>query len=94
MKICHQCKKEIPSEIFVGRQTPCPWCRADLHCCLNCAHFEAGTYNDCRETQAERVLDKSRANFCEYFKYQETISGQTKEFLTKNKLEALFKQDK
>jgi hypothetical protein len=70
MKICQSCKKEIPADLFVGRQEQCPFCRADLHGCLNCVFYERGAYNDCREGQAERVLDKSRSNFCDYFRFQ------------------------
>lgn len=35
--------------------------------CRNCAYFAPGSHNDCREPAAERVVDKERANFCEYF---------------------------
>jgi hypothetical protein len=35
--------------------------------CRNCAFYAAGAYNDCREPCAERVVDKERANFCEFF---------------------------
>jgi hypothetical protein len=27
-------------------------------------------YNACRETQAERVLDKERSNFCDFFRFR------------------------
>jgi hypothetical protein len=70
MKICQSCKKEIPADWFVGRQGQCPFCGTDLHSCLNCIFYERGAYNDCREGQAERVLDKSRSNFCDYFKFK------------------------
>jgi hypothetical protein len=52
-------------------------------------------YNQCRESQAERVLDKDRSNFCDYFSFHEYCSdakakegGET----TRDKLEALFKK--
>lgn len=35
--------------------------------CRNCAFYTLGAYNDCREPNAERVVDKERANFCEFF---------------------------
>ncbi|MHB8138407.1 MAG: hypothetical protein ACYDGO_08490 [Smithellaceae bacterium] len=71
MKICSGCKKEIPADWFIGRQTQCPFCGADLHSCLNCVFYERGAYNDCRESQAERVLDKIRLNFCDYFRFRQ-----------------------
>ena len=93
MNICNKCKKEIVEDFFVGRQTQCPSYGADLHCCLNCSFYDAGAYNDCREPQAERVLDKSRSNFCDFFKFKQTgnsacASGSN----IKDKLEELFKK--
>ena len=94
MKICHKCQKEIADDFFVGRQAQCPSCRSDLHCCLNCSFYEAGAYNDCRETQAERVLDKARSNFCDFFRFKESgkSSGAAGSNI-KDKLESLFKKD-
>ena len=45
----------------------CEACGADLHVCRGCAHHHASAYNECREPRAERVLDKDRANRCDYF---------------------------
>ncbi|MEE9912203.1 MAG: hypothetical protein K4571_10830 [Deltaproteobacteria bacterium] len=93
MKICQNCKKEIPADLFVGRQEQCPFCRTDLHSCLNCVFYERGIYNDCREGQAERVLDKGRSNFCDYFRFKVSTekSGATPTD-PKEKLEGLFKK--
>src|SRR5664280_2482556 len=66
MKLCQKCKKEIAPDNFIGRQAQCPSCGADLHCCLNCTFYDRGSYNNCLEPQAERVLDKSRSNFCDF----------------------------
>ena len=70
MKNCAHCQKEIPEGEPAGRQAQCPFCGADLHICLNCVFYEPGIYNDCRESQAERVVEKSRSNFCDYFQYR------------------------
>ncbi len=92
MRICQSCKKEISTDLFIGRQSSCPSCRADLHVCLNCSFYEPGAYNDCRESQAERVLDKDRANFCDYFRYREgPVAGDAKKDDARKKLDALFK---
>jgi len=56
-----------------------------------CEFYSPGSYNDCRETQAERVADKSAPNYCEYFKLK--FPPQVQE--TSNnlkKLEDLFKK--
>lgn len=93
MKICHQCKKEIILESFIGRQEQCPSCGADLHCCLNCTFYDRGAYNDCRETQAERVLDKVRSNFCDFFSFNQITEKDTEKVPgAKDKLELLFKK--
>jgi hypothetical protein len=93
MKICHKCKIKIADDFFVGRQTQCSSCGADLHCCLNCSFYEIGTYNDCREPQAERVLDKSCSNFCDVFRFKQgTNSAGSVTSTAQDKLEALFKK--
>ena len=93
MKLCQKCKKEIAPDNFIGRQAQCPSCGADLHCCLNCIFYDRGSYNNCLEPQAERVLDKSRSNFCDFFSFKlvQKNSG-TADFSAKDKLEELFKK--
>ena len=71
MKTCHACKKELNPPDPVGRKATCPFCGSDLRCCLNCTFHEPAAYNRCRESQAERVLEKDRANFCDYFRFRE-----------------------
>ncbi|MCB0334119.1 MAG: hypothetical protein KDD55_11505 [Bdellovibrionales bacterium] len=70
---CHHCGTELTlsSRDTVGRREECPSCGSDLHVCLNCAHFDTTAYNECREPQAERVVDKDRSNFCDYFQLSE-----------------------
>lgn len=78
---------------FIGRQELCPFCSADLHCCRNCTFYDVGAYNNCREPQAERVLDKTRSNFCDFFSFKQSAEkSEGKVLNTKDKLEALFKK--
>ena len=66
---CGACGEEIalgPGE-RVGFRDECPRCGGDLHTCCNCAHHDAASYNECRESSAERVVEKERANRCDYF---------------------------
>ena len=94
MTLCHKCKNEINVPKIVGRKDTCPLCQADLRCCLNCRHCDPNYYNQCRESQAERVLDKNRANFCDYFKFNDSASdGMTKsdKDSIRKKLDDLFK---
>jgi hypothetical protein len=93
MNICHKCKNEIAEDFFVGRQSQCPSCGVDLHCCLNCSFYDLGAYNDCREPQAERVLDKAHYNFFDFFKFKQSgKSSGAADSGTKDKLEDLFKK--
>jgi hypothetical protein len=45
----------------------CPRCRGDLRACRQCRFYDPAVADACRETEAERVADKTRANFCDYF---------------------------
>ncbi len=58
---------EISGARRVSRTEECPTCRGDLHCCKNCRFHDPQYHNECREAQAERVTDRERANFCDYF---------------------------
>jgi hypothetical protein len=90
---CHHCKNEIALTGLVGRRDECPKCRSDVHVCLNCHHYDSKSYNECREPQAERVLEKQRANYCDYFAPQ---AGALRADDAKDKMkaaaEALFKK--
>lgn len=92
MKKCHACQKEICLQDYIGREEQCPFCRADLHCCENCIFYAQGIYNDCRETQAERVVDKTRSNFCDFFQFRNTDNINNEKRNARDKLEALFKK--
>jgi len=65
---CFHCAREITVTERVGFRDECPQCDRPLHVCLNCGFYDPAYNNQCRETQAERVVDKNRANFCEYFR--------------------------
>jgi hypothetical protein len=66
---CASCSKQLDfsPDFRIGRRESCPFCAADLHSCQNCSFFDKNAYNHCRETQADRVLDKKTSNFCDYF---------------------------
>lgn len=94
MNTCYRCGKEVVVAKIIGRKDVCPFCQADLRCCLNCRFYDERVYNRCRESQAELVLDKDRSNFCEYFLFgdadsdREPVIKQT----ARDKLESLFKK--
>ncbi len=65
--ICAACRADLGKTERVGRRDTCPHCHVDLHACRQCGFYDPRVYNECREPQAERVLDKERSNFCDYF---------------------------
>ena len=92
---CHRCQGEIAVKDRVGRRDTCPWCEADLHCCLNCAFYDTHYADACREPNAEPVSEKDRSNFCEFFIVRELQQRQRIVTTTPDaraQLEALFKK--
>jgi hypothetical protein len=95
MLICHSCGKDTKIQGGVSRQEICPHCRSDLHCCLNCSLHDPYAQNQCREPAAERVQDREKNNFCEYFLFKNSagmgrVRRERDDALAK--LEALFKK--
>ena len=89
---CFSCQGSVTQEGTVGRRDDCPHCGADLHVCLNCRFYDQTAYNECKEPQAERVLEKDRSNFCDYFEPgRKGESGPSKDDLL-SAAEALFKK--
>ena len=91
MKKCHKCLKDLEIKTPVGRKDVCPSCGSDLRCCLNCGFHAPGTYNECKEPQAERVVEKERSNFCDYFVFRDAASARQDVDSAKAKLASLFK---
>jgi len=90
---CFHCGRAIEVKERVGFRDECPQCERPLHVCRNCGFYEPGLNNDCRETQAERVVEKDRANFCEYFAPSGTAHAQLSSAVAaRANLEALFKK--
>lgn len=66
---CYSCNHELDNEAGerVGRHEECNKCRTSLRCCRMCHFYDKLVYNECREPNAERLLDKEKPNFCSYF---------------------------
>ena len=84
----------IASGERVGFRETCDACGTDLHSCLNCAHHDTSAYNECRESSAERVSARDRANRCEWFSPGESGSGPARNpgGANRDALDALFKK--
>jgi hypothetical protein len=64
---CWNCGEILALDHF-GRHDDCPKCHQDTRVCKNCFMFDPLCYNACKEIQAERVVEKEEANFCDFFK--------------------------
>ncbi|MFN8389067.1 MAG: hypothetical protein U0136_02110 [Bdellovibrionota bacterium] len=92
--LCHHCGAAIHAiDGRVGRSESCDSCRYDLHVCLNCKHYDRASYNECREPMADRVVDKDRRNFCDYFALGRAAAGKgdDEKAAALKKLDDLFK---
>ena len=90
---CAFCGDGLKLEGKVMRNDTCPHCGRDLRCCRQCKFYDRTAYNDCKEVMAERIVDKERANFCDYYVANGPTNGKvnrTKD--AKDALEALFKK--
>jgi hypothetical protein len=65
--MCFHCGKETGLSEFVGRGDTCPHCRSDARVCKNCGFYDPKVYNECREPQADRIVEKEKSNFCDFF---------------------------
>lgn len=92
---CFKCSKPTPVLTTVGFRDECLHCSEDLHVCKNCEFYDETAYNECREPSADRVVEKERANFCEFFQPSSSSSGNSAKD-ARNKMladaEALFKK--
>ena len=91
---CHHCHKDTGLEAGspVFRTTDCPYCSSDLRCCVMCKFYEPNSYNECRETQADRVAEKKKANFCGFFEFGNKNNHQEQLQNQVSAADALFKK--
>lgn len=90
---CFSCAKELIFAAKPGFRADCPHCHSDVHVCKNCQHYDPKVYNECKETQADRIVEKERANYCEFYnpraKSESIIDEKTK---LRAAADALFKK--
>ncbi|MCB9060350.1 MAG: hypothetical protein H6622_02375 [Halobacteriovoraceae bacterium] len=82
---CYKCGNELRAftpGMRVSRSDECEHCYASLRCCKMCEFFDESSYNECREPVAQRIVDKEKVNFCDYYK-----------FISQNKSEMKSKED-
>ena len=67
--VCWKCGASLADlSLPLRRLEECRQCHAELHVCKMCEWYSTSVAKHCRETVAEEVKDKERANFCDYFK--------------------------
>lgn len=64
--ICWHCGAALYSADY-GRESECRSCDKPTRVCRNCRWYAPKRPNQCEEPMAERILDKTRSNFCDYF---------------------------
>ena len=80
-----------------SRYEECSACKADQHVCLMCKEYDPALSDACREDRADYVLEKDKANFCDFFKprpgaYQQKDDSQALE--ARARLAELFGEEK
>ncbi len=90
---CFKCGERTEFDRKLGYRVECSQCGEDLHCCKNCRFYDPSAYNECRETSADVVREKERANFCDYFEAKEGEGKKSDPSADlKKAAEALFKK--
>ncbi len=66
---CYRCGASLAAlSLPLSRQDECPECENYLHVCRMCVFYDKNVPKQCREDDAEEVIEKERLNFCEWFK--------------------------
>jgi len=94
---CYNCGAALDAlTLPLSRRDMCPSCSVHVHVCRMCRHFDPQVTRQCREDDAEEVLDKKKVNFCEWFLPSPDAwdgTGDRREARARAELEALFGGD-
>lgn len=93
---CWNCGRSLAElTLPLLRLEECKSCRAEQHVCRMCKLYDTSVAKHCRETVADEVKDKTRANFCDYFQPSADAykpGDQAVADQAKSELEALFRK--
>ncbi len=89
---CFSCHTTLEFSTDIGRREECSHCRADVRVCKNCEFYDPRAYNECRETSADVIVEKERANFCDFFKPGSGLGVKQQKDDLLSAAEALFKK--
>ena len=92
---CWNCGAALETVLLpLSRRADCAACRAELHCCRMCAHFDAAAPDRCREERAEPPANAEAANVCEWITPRLGLAGAGRtEGEARSALDALFEAD-
>ncbi|MGB1883412.1 MAG: hypothetical protein ACPHUF_05870 [Gammaproteobacteria bacterium] len=67
--LCWRCGKAVVTDREpLRREETCVGCDADLHVCRMCEFYNPAVSDGCDEPVAAAVINKERANFCDYLR--------------------------
>ena len=72
---CAECGEKAPPNITVD--SSCSKCRADLHSCRQCTHFDPGARLECNKPIPARIVNKHARNECELFAARIVVERET-----------------
>lgn len=92
---CSDCGTLLPA--MTDPLGQCPHCKAELHSCRQCAHFDPGRRFECTQPIPERIPDKRARNDCAFFSLRVTVerstsSGATRPDDARRAFDNLFKK--
>lgn len=86
----------LPERAQPGRGDTCDRCQGNIHSCRQCRFYNDGIAHECSEPRAERVIDKTAANFCQWYEFRGGTGGEDPALAAaraaKAVLEGLFKK--
>ncbi len=68
---CAGCGAVLP--VATSSLEQCPHCRAAIHACVQCTHFDTARRFECAEPISERLPDKTGRNACASFSLRVTV---------------------
>ena len=69
---CYNCTTTLLPDIQFD--STCPKCKAALHCCKQCVHFDSSTRFQCLKAIPVRIPLKDQANLCGLFAPRVTVA--------------------
>jgi hypothetical protein len=72
---CSSCGAKASHSI--GLESSCEKCKADLHTCRQCTHFDPSARFECSKPITARIVNKNARNTCELFAPRTVVERET-----------------